>query len=97
MISHLEASLAQLKGSAVPEDTENIVLEHLRHIRPAIGHRESRLVSLTTRIGHLARSFAHLQTSLAHVQVQPAEHSDRFDRVESRLARIEKRLELADD
>jgi hypothetical protein len=38
---------------------------------------------ITIRIGHLETSFAH-------------EQSIRFDCVEERLARIEKRLELAD-
>ncbi len=77
-------------------NTENLVLEHLRHMRAAVDRVEQRLDDFTIRIGHLETSFAPMQNSLAHVQVQLAEQSVRFDRVEARLARIEKRLDLTD-
>ena len=73
----------------MPNGAENLVLEHLRHIRGSVDRIEQRLDDLTTRVGHLV-------TNLAHVQVQLAEHSVRFDRLEARIARIEKRLELGD-
>jgi hypothetical protein len=36
----------------MPENTENIVLEHLRHIRESVDRIEQRLDDLTTRVGH---------------------------------------------
>jgi hypothetical protein len=75
----------------MPGNTENLVLEHLRYIRAAVDSTEQLLDALTPR--HIETSFAHLQASLTHVQVQ---QSVRFDRVGARLARSEKRLELAE-
>jgi uncharacterized coiled-coil protein SlyX len=69
------------------EDTENLVLEHLRHLRGAAGRIEERLGDLTLRMGHV-------EEGVARIHVQLAEHSIRLDRVGDRLDRIEKRLEL---
>ena len=71
------------------ENVENLVLQHLLHIRSAVGRIETRLDDLTLGVGHL-------ETNLAHVQVQMAEQSVRLDRFDARLARIEKRLDLAE-
>jgi hypothetical protein len=76
------ASLARRERSAMPESTENLI-EHLALTRAAVDRVEQRLDDMTIRMGHLETSFAH-------------EQSIRFDSVEERLARIEKRLELAD-
>lgn len=73
----------------MPENPENLVLEHLRHIRGSVGRIERRIDDLTTQAGHL-------ETNLAHGQVLLAEHSVRFDHLETRLTRIEKRLDLTD-
>jgi hypothetical protein len=67
----------------MPESTEDLILEHLAPMRAAVDRVDQRLDDMTIRIGHLETSFAH-------------EQSIRFDCVEARLARIEKRLELAD-
>ena len=69
------------------ENAENLVLQHLLHIRSAVGRIETRLDDLTLGVG---------ETNLAHVQVQMAEQSVRLDRFDARLARIEKRLDLAE-
>jgi hypothetical protein len=67
----------------MPKSTENLILEHLAPTRAAVDRVEQRLDDMTIRTGHLETSFAH-------------EQSIRFDCVEERPARIEKRLELAD-
>jgi hypothetical protein len=50
------ASLARRQRSAMPESTENLILEHLAPMRAAV----DRVV--TIRIGHLETSFAHEQS-----------------------------------
>ena len=63
-------------------EPDNIVLEHLRHIRGVVdGLREDNR-EIKTRLGILEQQYASLST--------------RIDRIEGRLDRIEKRLELAD-
>ena len=70
-------------------ETENIVLEHLRHIRGQIDRVADDVSELKTRMGRL-------EIGLAQVHVTLAEHSNRDDRIEARLDRIEKRLNLVD-
>jgi DNA-binding FrmR family transcriptional regulator len=63
-------------------ETENLVLEHLRHIRGAVDALREDNREIKTRLGILEQQYASL--------------SNRIDRIEGRLDRIEKRLELAD-
>jgi uncharacterized coiled-coil protein SlyX len=70
-------------------DAENLVLKHLRHIRAAVDRTEQRLDDLTTRVGRI-------ETNIGQIYVTLAEHSVRFDHLETRITRIEKRLDLAE-
>ncbi len=70
-------------------DIENLVIEHLRHIRGAVDRTEQRLDDLTTRVGRI-------ETNTGQIYVILAEHSVRFDHLETRITRIEKRLDLAE-
>jgi predicted nucleic acid-binding Zn-ribbon protein len=63
-------------------ETENSVLEHLRHIRSAVDALREDNREIKTRLGILEQQYASL--------------SSRIDRIEGRLDRTEKRLELAD-
>jgi hypothetical protein len=49
-------------------DAENLVLEHLRHIRAAVDRTEQRLDDLTTRVGRI-------ETNIGQIYVTLAEHS----------------------
>ena len=71
------------------ETVENLILEHLRHLRASADRLDERLTDMTHRVGRL-------ETTVAQIHVVLAEHSTRFDRVDARLSRIEKRLELAE-
>ena len=64
------------------EETDNIVLEHLRHIRKGVDD-----VREDTR---------DLKLRLTHVEENLAMMNWRMDRFESRMDRVEKRLELVD-
>ena len=68
---------------------DNIVLEHLRHIRTAVDLTNQKITELTFRVGMLESNMAGLQGQYAHV-------SNRIDRVDGRLDKIERRLGLVD-
>ena len=63
-------------------ETENLVLEHLRHIRGAVDSVREDMREVKGRLGILANQYANL--------------SNRLDRMDGRVERIEKRLELAE-
>jgi hypothetical protein len=73
--------------------SDNLVLEHLRAIR-------GDLATLTDRIDDLSRRVTALETEtrqgLASVQLNLANQSMRLDGFEARMARIERRLNIAD-
>ena len=63
-------------------DADNIVLEHLRHIRSAVDGLRDDMREVKGRLGILESQYAHL--------------SNRLDRVDGRIERIEQRLNLAE-
>jgi predicted nuclease with TOPRIM domain len=63
-------------------DSDNIVLEHLRHIRSAVDDLREDMREVKGRLGILESQYANL--------------SNRLDRVDGRIERIEQRLSLAD-
>ena len=63
-------------------ETENLVLEHLRHIRGAVDGLGEDMREVKSRLGIMESQYASL--------------SNRLDRMDSRVERIEKRLELAE-
>jgi predicted nuclease with TOPRIM domain len=60
----------------------DIVLEHLRHIRSAVDGLRDDMREVKGRLGILESQYAHL--------------SNRLDRVDGRIERIEQRLNLAE-
>jgi hypothetical protein len=60
-------------------ETENLVLEHLRHIRGAVDRTADDVSELKTRVSRLEMGLAQAQVSLGHIQVALAEHSTRAD------------------
>ncbi|MEM7746542.1 MAG: hypothetical protein AAF409_22880 [Pseudomonadota bacterium] len=63
-------------------DTDNVVLEHLRAIRTILDRHTDELIEIKQRLGLLEQGYANL--------------SNRVDRMDDRLTRIEKRLELVE-
>ena len=63
-------------------ETDNIVLEHLRHIRTTVDALRDDMREMKSRMGILENQYASLST--------------RLDRLDACVERIEKRLELAD-
>lgn len=77
------------------DNIENIVIEHLRHMRGKIDQiaddvREvkHRLSTVEATQGTILQHIGHLSTSLAQQQLS-------FDRMTERVERVEKRLEIA--
>jgi chromosome segregation ATPase len=70
-------------------ETDNIVLEHLRHIRGAIDGLREDMREVKQRLGILENQYANLEIQYASV-------SSRLDRMDGRIERIERRLNLTD-
>ena len=63
-------------------ETENIALEHLRAIRATLERHSDDLLEIKGRLGILEQQHASIST--------------RIDRMDDRVARIEKRLDLVE-
>ena len=63
-------------------DVDNIILEHLRHIRVTTDGLREDMREVKTRLGLLESQYASL--------------SNRFDRLDLRVSRIEERLGLVE-
>jgi chromosome segregation ATPase len=70
-------------------EADNIVLEHLRHIRGAIDGLREDMREVKQRLGILENQYANLEIQYASV-------SSRLDRMDGRIERIERRLDLTD-
>ncbi len=70
-------------------ETENLILERLRHIRPTVDETRLDLMDLKTRVTSVEGSLGQVITLLAA-------QSGRMDRIEDRLGRVERRMELSD-
>jgi hypothetical protein len=71
------------------EETTNIVLEHLRHIRATVDDIRAEMKHFIMRMGLAERNIVSLHVSDATQNVE-------LDRIKERLDRIERRLELTD-
>jgi chromosome segregation ATPase len=69
-------------------ETDNILLEHLRAIRGVLDRHSEDLREIKERIGIL-------ETGVGNLGSQYASLSTRLDRLDERVARIERRLDLA--
>jgi predicted nuclease with TOPRIM domain len=63
-------------------EVENLVLDHLRHIRGAVDSVREDIREIKGRLGILENQYAHM--------------SNRIDRLDARVERIEQRLELTE-
>jgi hypothetical protein len=68
--------------STATTDVENIVLEHLRHIRGAVDGLREDMQEVKGRLGILESQYANM--------------SNRMDRLDGRVFKIEQRLGLID-
>lgn len=69
--------------------TDNIILEHLKHIRKAVDGHTEELQDIKMRLSSVEQSTALLHFDIAQV-------NSRLDGFDRRLGKIETRLELRD-
>ncbi|MEQ1650101.1 MAG: hypothetical protein ABL898_16090 [Hyphomicrobiaceae bacterium] len=69
------------------DKTENLILEHLRHIRGRVDSIDERIGRVEVRLGTLEGHVGHLVQSEAGQNVE-------LDRINRRLERMERRLDL---
>ena len=71
------------------DDTSNLILEHLRHIRAKVDQTADDVSVLKARMTSVESQLAGLHTDMAILH-------KRGDGVDARLERIERRLDLAE-
>jgi hypothetical protein len=71
------------------EETTNLVLEHLRHIRSRVDGLADDMRQVILRLGAQDRH-------LVGLQISEVGQNTEIDRIKERLQRIERRLELTD-
>ena len=71
------------------EQADNLVLEHLRHIR-------SKADLIDEGLGRVELRLAAVEGHLGSLLLAEAGQNSEIDRIKRRLERIERRLELAD-
>ena len=71
------------------ENADNIVLEHLRHIRKAVDDLRLDILDVKSRA-------TGLEILMGQMVSLMAAQSGRMDRIDERLGRVERRLELAE-
>ena len=70
-------------------ESDNLILEHLRAIRGTLDRHSDDLREIKERLGIL-------ETGVGNLGAQYASLSTRLDRMDERVARIERRLDLAE-
>ncbi len=70
-------------------DVSHLILEHLKHIRASTDAMALDIVDLKARM-------TGIEIQVGQVQVSLAGQSQRLDRLEERIARIERRLDLVE-
>ena len=78
------------------ENVENIVLEHLKAIRVGQAQITEDVKDLKFRIGKVEQKMVSLERQMVSINETLVYHSAKFDGLEERLARIEKRLDLVE-
>jgi len=88
------AELLKRGGTSVTEQTENLVLEHLRALRAGQDRIEDELKEVKYRLTSLEGGLAGLRRDGAGTQDDVYRQQASIDKLKERLDRIERRLEL---
>ncbi|WP_437560092.1 hypothetical protein [Acidithiobacillus sulfuriphilus] len=76
------------------DNTENLILEHLKRFQDGQDRIERELKEIKSRITTLESTTATIMQYLAHMSGSIAEQHVRYDNLVERIERIERRLEL---
>ena len=77
-------------------NVENLIIEHLKALRAGQDRIETDVRELTHRVGRVEIGIAGLRRDLSHYEEGTAEQSVRMDRLNERIERVERRLEIAE-
>lgn len=77
-------------------DIDNLVLEHLRHIRNRIDQVADDVTDLKHRMSSLESAMVSVKREVAHGDETDARQQVTLDKIIERLQRIERRLEFND-
>lgn len=77
-------------------NTENLMLEHLKRFQAGQDRIERKLEDLTRRVGNLETGQAVIIQHLGTLAAADAQQQVSIDGLNARLDRIERRLDLAD-
>ena len=77
------------------DNVENLMLEHLKRFQATLDRMENKLGELTGRIANLEGGQASIIQHLGHLAAADAAQQLAIDHMNTRLDRIERRLELA--
>jgi hypothetical protein len=76
------------------DNVENIVLEHLRHIRSRVDQIADDMTDLKLRMSSLESAMVSVKHEVAHGDETDARQQVTLDKLAERIQRIERRLEL---
>ena len=76
------------------ENVENLMLEHLKRFQASLDRMENKYSEITNRLANLEGGQAMIIQHLAHLSTADATAQVAIDRINERLDRIERRLEL---
>lgn len=76
------------------DNTENLVLEHLRAIRAEMGSIKDDVREIKSRVNTLEAGQATIIQQIGHLTGMSAEQHVRYDRLLERIERLERRLDL---
>jgi hypothetical protein len=71
------------------KDADNLILEHLRHVRKAVDELRLDMSDVKARM-------TAVEVTMGQIVSLLATQSGRMDRIDDRLGRVERRLDLAD-
>ena len=78
------------------ENVENLILEHLRHIRNRVDLLSADMSDLKNRMSSLEMAMVTVKRETAHGDETDARQQISLDRLQERIQRIERRLDLSD-
>lgn len=76
------------------DNVENLVLEHLRHIRARVDQIADDITDIKHRMSSLESSMVSVKREVAHGDETDARQQVSLDKLVERIQRIENRLEL---
>lgn len=77
------------------DNTENLILEHLKRFQAGQDRIERELKEIKGRLSQIEISMAGVRGDIAHIAGDQARQQVTMDSLSDRIERIERRLELA--